>query len=177
MLLYGLKVSIQTGLLPPVTFAWAFARQNHIRHMLSGGTSLNCDHIKLDKAADKKFEDITCSHHERVTQVQQYFRNGSFKPEHWVTVGQSVQEVVLWSDNIKKYLGITEKVDGQVFPVSGMAVMDKKATDQLWLSMRTGQLVPDTMFYTNTEKIGKALQHALYLQPTLFLLTVWQSLE
>ncbi|KAJ4497667.1 hypothetical protein C8R41DRAFT_894578 [Lentinula lateritia] len=117
-------------LAPSRDIAWAFARQNRIRHMLSRGVFL--DH------ADKKFEDTTLLQKERITQVQQYFRNGSFAQNHWVQVGKSASDVVSWSDNIKKYLGTF--------------VQDPSSLLQKWGNTQTGRLVPETPLYTVHEK-------------------------
>lgn len=75
---------------------------------------LDHTHISPDLDADKKFEDTTLLQKERITQVQQYFRNGSFAQNHWVQVGKSASDVVSWSDNIKKYLGLTDAVAGSL---------------------------------------------------------------
>ncbi|KAJ3897384.1 hypothetical protein F5879DRAFT_996133 [Lentinula edodes] len=89
-------------LAPSRDIAWAFARQNRIRHMLSGGTFLDREQVQLNKEADRQFGNISLTQTDRVTQVQQYFRSGVFKAEHWVVVGQSAREVVFWSDTVNE---------------------------------------------------------------------------
>ncbi|KAJ3933723.1 MAG: hypothetical protein NXY57DRAFT_1060372, partial [Lentinula lateritia] len=121
-------------LAPSRDIAWAFARQNQIRHMLSRGVFLDHTHISPDLDADKKFEDTTLLQKERITQVQQYFRNGSFAQNHWVQVGKSASDVVSWSDNIKKYLGLTDAVAGSL---PGTFVQDPSSLLQKWGNTQT----------------------------------------
>ncbi|KAJ4464148.1 hypothetical protein C8R41DRAFT_739929, partial [Lentinula lateritia] len=113
-------------LAPSRDIAWAFARQNRIRHMLSGGVFLDRGKIQLNKEADEQFGNTNCPHKDRVTQVQQYFRSNAFTSGHWVTVGQSAQDVVYWG-----------------------------AVDQQWQNTQTGRLVPETPLYTEFEKSTK----------------------
>ncbi|KAJ3884626.1 hypothetical protein GG344DRAFT_60313, partial [Lentinula edodes] len=116
-------------LAPSRDIAWAFAKQNRIRHMLSGGLFLNREQVNLDPSgiSDKLFQDTALPQKERITQVQQYFRNGFIAQEHWVGIGQSSLDVVSWSDVVKKSLGVAG-------------------------SVAAGRLAPHTPLYTPEEK-------------------------
>ncbi|KAJ3846380.1 hypothetical protein EV368DRAFT_52883, partial [Lentinula lateritia] len=109
-------------LAPSRDIAWAFAKQNQIRHMLSGGQFLDGEQIDLNPSS-KAVEDTTLPQKDRLTRVQQYFRNGSVAPEHWVQVGQSALDVVSWSGVIKKSLGVVDHVVGGL-PSTGMATAE-----------------------------------------------------
>ncbi|KAJ3832688.1 hypothetical protein F5878DRAFT_495781, partial [Lentinula raphanica] len=79
-------------LAPSRDIALAFAKQNRIRHMLSGGLFLDRSCVTTNKQADQDFQDIQLS-----------------QQEHWVCVGKSVCDVISWStDTVGKYLGIFE---------------------------------------------------------------------
>ncbi|KAJ3858394.1 hypothetical protein EV359DRAFT_69043 [Lentinula novae-zelandiae] len=140
-------------LVPSHDIAWAFARQNHIRHMLSGGVFLDRGKIQLNKEADERFGNTNCPQKDRVTQVQQYFRSRAFTSEHWVTVGQSAQDVVYWSDTIKGYLGIPN--NGDKGNLAGTGTVDQGALDQQCQNTQTGHLVPEMPLYTEFEKSTK----------------------
>ncbi|KAJ3804502.1 hypothetical protein F5876DRAFT_53309 [Lentinula aff. lateritia] len=112
-------------LAPSRDIAWAFARQNRIRHMLSSGVFLDRGKNQLNKEADERFGNTNCPQKDRVTQVQQYFRSRAFTSEHWVTVGQRTGTV------------------------------DRGALDQQWQNTQTGRLVPETPLYTEFEKSTK----------------------
>ncbi|KAF9076936.1 hypothetical protein BDP27DRAFT_1209356 [Rhodocollybia butyracea] len=80
-------------LAPSRDIAWAFAKHNRIRHMLSGG----------------KFENPLLPQAGRTTQVQWYFRNGLYSRDHWTTVGQSPLDVAAHSHTVASYLGLAQK--------------------------------------------------------------------
>ncbi|KAJ3848535.1 hypothetical protein EV368DRAFT_86507 [Lentinula lateritia] len=148
-------------LAPSRDIAWAFARQNRIQHMLSGGVFLDRGKIQLNKEADERFGNTNCPQKDRVTQVQQYFRSRAFTSEHWVTVGQSAQDVVYWSDTIKGYLGIPN--NGDKGNLAGTGTVDRGALDQQWQNTQTGRLVPEMPLYTEFEKSTKNFHHTQQL--------------
>ncbi|THV04279.1 hypothetical protein K435DRAFT_817010 [Dendrothele bispora CBS 962.96] len=87
--------------------AISFAKQNCIRHMLSGGPFLDREMLKLDPDNDKKFHNPALPQWERVTQVQQYFRSHQWSKNH--KVGPSAVDVVQWSsETVGRYLGLSE---------------------------------------------------------------------
>ncbi|KAJ3804861.1 hypothetical protein F5876DRAFT_82513 [Lentinula aff. lateritia] len=152
-------------LAPSRDIAWAFAKQNQIRHMLSGGQFLDGEQIDLNPSS-KAVEDTTLPQKDRLTRVQQYFRNGSVAPEHWVQVGQSALDVVSWSGVIKKSLGVVDHVVGGL-PSTGMAsagfclyveyiagscVLDASSSSQKWVNTAVGRLAAETSLYSPQEK-------------------------
>ncbi|KAJ3829433.1 hypothetical protein F5880DRAFT_396644 [Lentinula raphanica] len=136
-------------LAPSRDIALAFAKQNRIRHMLSGGLFLDRTRVVSNKQADEDFNNIQLPQQARVTQVQQYFRLGAFNNEDWACVGKSVIEVASWSkESVGKYLGIFDAPK----PSPGLVTLDPAAAEQHWFNTRSGRLVPDTDLFTGSEK-------------------------
>ncbi|KAJ3714464.1 hypothetical protein C8R42DRAFT_726467 [Lentinula raphanica] len=136
-------------LAPSRDIALAFAKQNRIRHMLSGGLFLDRSCVAPNKQADQDFYNTQLSQQKRVTQVQQYFRLGACNKEDWVRVGKSVCDVISWStDTVGKYLGIFEPPK----PVAGFVTLDPAATKQHWSNTQSGRRVPETALFTSSDK-------------------------
>ncbi|KAJ3805860.1 hypothetical protein F5876DRAFT_81326 [Lentinula aff. lateritia] len=138
-------------LAPSRDIARAFAKQNRLRHMLSGGTFLNREHLAADVAANKRFENTALPQRERVTKTQLYFRCGHFDKEHWITVGPSPLDVVAHSNIVSQYLGI-EKTSKSNVP--GTCTLDSTKTSQRWNMLQTSRAVPDTSIFTEHQKLN-----------------------
>ncbi|KAJ3809763.1 hypothetical protein EV368DRAFT_89490 [Lentinula lateritia] len=139
-------------LAPSRDIARAFAKQNRIRHMLSGGTFLNREHLPTDEEATKCFENPTLPQHKRITQVQMYFRRGDFDKEDWITVGPSPLDVVLHSDIVSQYLGIVDKKSKAGMP--GTCTLDLTVTNQRWNTLKTSRTLPDTPLFAEDQKLN-----------------------
>ncbi|KAJ3776881.1 hypothetical protein FB446DRAFT_784792 [Lentinula raphanica] len=136
-------------LAPSRDIAFAFAKQNRIRHMLSGGVFLDRSHVTPNKKADEDFDNVQLPQRERVTQVQQYFRSGSFNKEDWASVGQSVVDVVAWSnDSVGKYFRMSEVKK----PLTGSMTLDATAAEQRWGNTQSGRCDPDSTLFSRSEK-------------------------
>ncbi|KAJ3844653.1 hypothetical protein F5878DRAFT_706070 [Lentinula raphanica] len=149
----GQRVYIQSSnrLAPSRDIAWAFGKQNRIRHLLSGGIFLDREQIELNGDIDKKFVDSSLHQRDRITQVQHYFRSSMFEQKHWVSVGQSALDVVSYSDTVAQYLGISDKK--KELPQTGTCVLDQTAGEQHWWNTQSGRLhTPSSNIFTDAEK-------------------------
>ncbi|KAE9400250.1 hypothetical protein BT96DRAFT_993265 [Gymnopus androsaceus JB14] len=133
-------------LAPSRDIAWAFAKQNRIHHLLSGGIFLDREQIKVDSEASKKFKDPNLPQTEHITQ-------------HWVCIGQSAMDVVSWSsDTVGQYLGISDKAN-EIIP-TGACTLDPKSSEQRWANTQTGRITPNTSNFTETEKMVGSFHRA-----------------
>ncbi|KAJ3884926.1 hypothetical protein GG344DRAFT_83339 [Lentinula edodes] len=138
-------------LAPSRDIALAFAKQNRIRHMLSGGLFLDRGHIELDNHADKNFHDVRLPQGAHITQVQLYFRQHSFKKGDCFSVGNSITDVMSWSsDSIGRYLGCSKTKKS----LTGSCTLDPTASEQCWQNTQSGRRVPDSPLFTNSEKLN-----------------------
>ncbi|KAJ3912202.1 hypothetical protein F5877DRAFT_93625 [Lentinula edodes] len=149
---------------PSRDIAWAFAKQNRIRHMLSGGQFLDGEQIDLNPSS-KAVEDTTLPQKDRLTRVQRYFRNGSVAQQHWVQVGQSALDVVSWSGVIKKSLGVVDHVVGGL-PLTGSCVLDASSSSQKWVNTAVGRLAAETSLYSPQEKAECSFHRAKFFLST-----------
>lgn len=103
---------------PSRDIAMAFAKQNRLRHMLSGALFLDHSQIPPDIEGDQRFLDVTLPQKDRVTATQRYFRLRKFHPDHFVQAGPSTLELVDHSlGTVGRYLGL---VPSSFTPSPGM---------------------------------------------------------
>ncbi|KAF9070032.1 hypothetical protein BDP27DRAFT_1420468 [Rhodocollybia butyracea] len=134
---------------PSRDIAFSFAKQNRICHMLSGGLFLSGTYIPADSVADKSLNNLELPSNQHVTPVQQYFRAGSFKREHWRQVGPSTLGVIWWSsETVGSYLGLAPVY----CPLPGRCSVDHSASIQEWLQTESCRKVPDSNIFTAAPK-------------------------
>ncbi|KAJ3859097.1 hypothetical protein EV359DRAFT_68458 [Lentinula novae-zelandiae] len=136
---------------PSLDIAAAFAKQNHVRHMLSGALFLDQSKVSFDDTEDKNFENTSLPQQQRITRVQYYFCQGLFSKNHWVKAGRSPIEVIAYSSNtVGQYLGLSASKKS---PAPGTITLDSTITAQCWFNTQSGHSLPSSDMYTSAQRL------------------------
>ncbi|KAF9060812.1 hypothetical protein BDP27DRAFT_1491210 [Rhodocollybia butyracea] len=125
---------------PSRDIAIAFAKQNRLRHMLSGALFLDRDKIPVDPEGDQKFLDTCLPQTDRVTVNQRYYRFGVFDPDHLMKAGPSTVELVDHS--------------------LSTCTLDSSTTAQKWQNTFSGRHVPMSPIFEADEKSNATFHRA-----------------